>query len=88
MDASASIVLKMRGSARLDRGQVQAVRHLVATAVPGLKPEHISIIDDRGTLSLIRSVYVGQEGETAEPESTEGQSTEAEAGDTEGSTED
>jgi flagellar M-ring protein FliF len=50
MDASASIVLKMRGSTRLDRGQVQGVRHLVATAVPNLKPEHVSIIDDRGTL--------------------------------------
>jgi flagellar M-ring protein FliF len=50
MTASASVVLKMRGSQRLDRGQVQAVRHLVATAVPGLKPERISIIDDRGTL--------------------------------------
>lgn len=50
MDASASVVLKMRGNIRLDRGQVQAVRHLVATAVPALKPEHISIIDDRGTL--------------------------------------
>jgi len=49
-DASASIVLKMRGSDRLDRDQVQAVRHLVATAVPGLKPERISIVDDRGTL--------------------------------------
>jgi flagellar M-ring protein FliF len=61
MDASASIVLKMRGSARLDRGQVQAVRHLVATAVPGLKPEHISIIDDRGTL-LARGGDVGEEG--------------------------
>jgi flagellar M-ring protein FliF len=50
MEASASIVLKMRGSTRLDRGQVQGVRHLVATAVPNLKPEHVSILDDRGTL--------------------------------------
>jgi flagellar M-ring protein FliF len=50
MQASASIVLKMRGSNRLDRGQVDGVRHLVATAVPGLKPENISILDDRGTL--------------------------------------
>ena len=50
MRASASIVLKMRGSNRLDRGQVDGIRHLVATAVPGLKPENISILDDRGTL--------------------------------------
>jgi len=50
LDASASIVLKMRGANRLDRSQVSAVRHLVATAVPNLKPERISIVDDRGTL--------------------------------------
>jgi len=50
LDASASVVLKMRGATRLDRGQVDSVRHLVATAVPNLKPEHISIVDDRGTL--------------------------------------
>ena len=47
---SASIILRMRGAARLDRGQVQAVQHLVAAAVPGLKPALISIVDDRGTL--------------------------------------
>ncbi|MGH6619263.1 MAG: flagellar basal-body MS-ring/collar protein FliF [Alphaproteobacteria bacterium] len=61
LDASASIVLKMRGAARLDRGQVQGVRHLVATAVPGLKPEHISILDDRGTL-LARGGDIGEDG--------------------------
>ena len=49
-NASASVVLKMRTATRLDRGQVQSVQHLVATAVAGLKPEHISIVDDRGTL--------------------------------------
>ncbi len=49
-DPTASIVLKMRGSQRLDRSQVLAVQHLVATAVPQLRPERISILDDRGTL--------------------------------------
>ncbi|GAB4187001.1 MAG: flagellar basal-body MS-ring/collar protein FliF [Thalassobaculales bacterium] len=47
---SASIVLRMQGGRRLEREQVQAVQHLVSTAVPDLKPERISIIDDRGTL--------------------------------------
>lgn len=61
VDATASIVLKMRGAARLDRGQVDGIRHLVATAVPGLKPEHISILDDRGTL-LARGGDVGEGG--------------------------
>jgi len=49
-DAQASVVLSMQGSQRLDREGVQAVLHLVATAVPGLQPRHISIIDSRGEL--------------------------------------
>ena len=48
-DPSASIVLQMR-SGRLDRSQVAAIQHLVAAAVPGLKPSQISIIDDQGAL--------------------------------------
>ena len=44
----ASIVLKVGGE--LDAGQVRAVRHLVASAVDGLKPERISIVDERGRL--------------------------------------
>ena len=47
---TASILLNMRGSTRLDREQVQAVSHLVASAVPGLDPNSISILDNRGTL--------------------------------------
>ncbi len=49
-EAQASVVLSMQGSQRLDREGVQAVLHLVATAVPGLQPRHISIIDSRGEL--------------------------------------
>lgn len=44
----ASIVLKIRGD--LDAGQVRAIRHLVATAVEGLKPERVSIVDETGRL--------------------------------------
>jgi flagellar M-ring protein FliF len=44
----ASIVLKLRGE--LETGQVRAVRHLVASAVEGLKPERVSIVDERGRL--------------------------------------
>ncbi len=49
-EPSASIVLKMEGARRLDKGQVSAIQHLVAAAVPKLKPERISIVDDKGTL--------------------------------------
>ncbi|MBL7309306.1 flagellar M-ring protein FliF, partial [Escherichia coli] len=45
---SAAIVLKLMGD--LDAGQVRAIRHLVASAVEGLKPERISIVDERGRL--------------------------------------
>jgi flagellar M-ring protein FliF len=44
----ASIVLKLRGD--LDPTQVRAVRHLVASAVDGLKPDRVSIVDERGRL--------------------------------------
>jgi flagellar M-ring protein FliF len=50
VEPSASITLRMRGSRRLDRRQVQAVQHLVAAAVPGLRPERITLVDDQGTL--------------------------------------
>ena len=48
--ATASIILNMQGGIRLDREQVQAVQHLVAAAVPGLTPSHISIVDNKGSL--------------------------------------
>ena len=44
----ASIALKLSGD--LDAAQVRAVRHLVASAVDGLKPERVSIVDERGRL--------------------------------------
>lgn len=44
----ASIALKLAGE--LDPAQVRAIRHLVASAVDGLKPERVSIIDERGRL--------------------------------------
>ena len=49
-DPSASIILTMRGGRRLEAGQVLAIQHLVAAAVPELMPSQISIIDDQGGL--------------------------------------
>ena len=48
VDATASIVLKVRGT--LEPHQVRAIRHLVAGAVNGLRPERVSIVDERGQL--------------------------------------
>jgi len=47
-EPSASIAVKVRGA--LEPQQVRAIRHLVASAVRGLKPERISIVDDSGRL--------------------------------------
>jgi flagellar M-ring protein FliF len=49
-EASASIVLKLRGAQKLSSGQVAAIQHLVAAAVPSLNPNRVSIVDDQGTL--------------------------------------
>ncbi|MEA2948045.1 MAG: flagellar M-ring protein FliF [Alphaproteobacteria bacterium] len=48
IEATASIVLKVRGS--LEAQQVRAIRHLVASAVNGLKPERVSVVDETGRL--------------------------------------
>ncbi len=49
-EAQASVVLTMAGAQRLDREGVQAVLHLVATGVPGLRAQQVSIVDSRGEL--------------------------------------
>lgn len=48
--ASASVLLQMRGNVRLSPAQIDAVQHLVASAVPDLRPDKISIVDGHGTL--------------------------------------
>ncbi|MGE3145819.1 MAG: flagellar basal-body MS-ring/collar protein FliF [Pseudorhodoplanes sp.] len=48
VEPSASIVLRVRGT--LEAQQVRAVRHLVSSAVSGLKPARISIVDESGRL--------------------------------------
>lgn len=45
---TASIVLKTRGY--LDKETVSAIQHLVASAVEGLDPSNVSIVDERGEL--------------------------------------
>ena len=47
--AQASVMLSL-GPGGIDRESVQAIRNLVASAVPGLKPTNISIVDDQGEL--------------------------------------
>jgi flagellar M-ring protein FliF len=47
-EPSASIVVRVRGM--LEPAQIRAIRHLVASAVNGLKPQRVSIVDEAGQL--------------------------------------
>jgi flagellar M-ring protein FliF len=47
-EPSASIVVRVHGS--LEAQQIRAIRHLVASAVNGLKPQRVSIVDESGQL--------------------------------------
>ncbi len=47
-ESSASIVVRVRGS--LEPQQIRAIRHVVASAVNGLKPQRVSIVDEAGQL--------------------------------------
>jgi flagellar M-ring protein FliF len=48
-EPTASVYIKMQ-SGRLSENQVSAIQHLIAAAVPKLRPSNISIVDERGTL--------------------------------------
>lgn len=48
--AKGSVMVKLKQGMRLDARQVSAVSHLVASAVEGLTPEEVSVVDMRGNL--------------------------------------
>ncbi len=45
---TASVVVRMRGSAKLNKEEVNSISNLVATAVPGLDISKITIVDNKG----------------------------------------
>ena len=49
-EAKASVTLKLRSGCPLAGPQVNAIRHLVASAVPGLEAQNVTIIDTMGNL--------------------------------------
>lgn len=49
-EATASVVLKLRGSGGLERQQIDGISHLVASSVEGLSPANITIIDYNGNM--------------------------------------
>jgi len=50
MEPTASVAVKLRSSGGLNKNEIAAIRHLVATAVPGLKPQRVTIVDNHGAL--------------------------------------
>jgi len=48
--ATASVVVRLRAGARLQPAQVQGIVHLVSSAVEGLQPEYVTVLDTRGNL--------------------------------------
>lgn len=58
-EPSASVMVRLKGASALSATQVQSVRYLVASAVPGLILDHVSIVDDRGNL-LARGKEAGK----------------------------
>jgi flagellar M-ring protein FliF len=47
---AASVMLTLQQGRSLSEAQVRAIRHLVASSVPGLNPEQVSVIDQSGEL--------------------------------------
>jgi flagellar M-ring protein FliF len=59
---SASIVLGIKGSARLSKEQINAIGHLVATAVPSLELAKITIVDTVGRSLKLGAVDENEAG--------------------------
>lgn len=48
--ASASVVLQLRSGSALEQGQVDAIVHLVASSIPQLPPEAVTVVDQYGRM--------------------------------------
>ena len=48
--ASASVVLELRSGSTLEQGQVNAIVHLVASSIPDLAPERVTVVDQFGRM--------------------------------------
>jgi flagellar M-ring protein FliF len=56
----ASVILKLKGSKSLNKNEINAISHLVVTAVPGLDIKNITIVDTAG-----RSLKLGGDEESS-----------------------
>lgn len=54
--SAASVMLTLQAGRSLSDAQVQAIQHLVASAVPGMTPEDVSVVDQSGKLLSDREI--------------------------------
>lgn len=47
---AASVLLKLEPPAQLDEEQVESIRHIIASSVPGMTASQVSVVDQSGTL--------------------------------------
>ena len=59
--ATAAVLVQLKPGAELGPEQVRSIMHLVASAVEGLKPEDVTVVDTAGRL-LSAQVPAGEEG--------------------------
>lgn len=62
--AKASVLLRLRGGSQLPETAIPAITHLISSAVEGLAPEAVSVLDMRGNL-LNRAKQVADSGSGA-----------------------
>ena len=48
--ATASVILRMKSNRSLRDSEVQGVIHLVSSAIEGMDPEHVTVLDSRGKI--------------------------------------
>lgn len=49
-DPSASVLIKLYPGRVLEEGQVSAISHLVASSIPNLEPQRVTVVDETGRL--------------------------------------
>jgi flagellar M-ring protein FliF len=60
--ATAAVVLGLQPGRRLEEREIAGVRHLVASAVPGLSPSMVTVVDGRGTILAADSAWNEAQG--------------------------
>jgi flagellar M-ring protein FliF len=61
---TASVVVELNAGKTLSQDQVRGITHLVASAVEGLEPERVTVVDDKG--KVLSKNYEGESGLSAE----------------------